>query len=151
MSKPVKLEQSIGPSNNYFICLFMENTVSPTASIANNDTITPEFTVNDSNNKLMANQYSTAGNFYFVGSHGKTQNNYIQVVSEGSVGFFTKMSIDGVNWSTATPTGIAGTLTGGTPTGPVSSILPFPGSPAGLNYRITSTGPTGKYYINVLY
>ena len=148
MSKPIKIEQSIGP--HYFQSLYMENTVSSTAIAANNTYINPSTAIYNANNKLMANKYNSTGDFYIDGGHGKPQTNYLQVVTEGYVVFYTKISIDGVNWATATPTGISGAPTGGSTALPVNIILPICGTPAGLGYKISVTDVSGLYYINLL-
>ena len=150
MSKPVNITQGVGP--HYYSSLLMENTVNATATKADNDDfVAPSSVVKDYNNKIVANKYSTGGNFYFISSHGRPQLNYLQVVSEGALSFYTKMSIDGVNWATGTPTGISGTCGTGSTASPANTLLSFGQTPVGTHYRITTTVTSGDYYINILY
>lgn len=148
MSKPIKIEQAVGP--NYYRCLMQELVVASTALSASSTAfVQPATAVNDYNGRLIANKYTSTGDFYFISGSGRYQTNYLQLVTEGFATFYTKISIDGVNWATA-PIGITGSATGGSTATPVNVIAPINPSPAGLNYRITVSTASGNYYINLL-
>jgi len=126
----------------------MEAQVASTAVAADNSAlVAPATAIYNANNQLMANKYATGGDFYFNSTRGRHTNEYVQVVTEGGVVFYTKMSIDGVNWATAGPTGAP---TGGSATAPVSSLVSFPNAPVGMNYKITTGTVSGNYYINII-
>jgi len=146
MSKPVNLTQSVGP--HYFQCLYMESEVASTAKAANNsDLIMPATAIYNANNQLMANKYATGGSFYFNSTRDRHSNQYLQIVTEGGLIFWTEMSIDGVVWATAGPTGAP---TGGSPTAPINVLVPIPNAPIGMNYKISTDSVSGNYYINFL-
>ena len=148
MSKPVLITQSVGPGLHQ--PLYQEVTVSATATNADNSIIVlPVSTgqIKNYNGKTIAYKYAATGDFYFTSSRGRFQNDYVQVVTEGNLTFYTSMSIDGVNWVTAGPTGAP---TAATATAPVSSLVSFTNSPVGMNYKITVPNCTGNYYINLL-
>lgn len=148
MSKPVNISQSIGP--HYFQSLLMEAQVASTALAADAAYVAPASVVYDaSGTRVMANKYATAGDFYYFSNRGRHQTDYMQVVSEGNVTFYTKWSIDGVNWATANP-GITGAPSGGSTATPASVIVSFPNTPVGMAYKITTSSVSGNYYINVL-